>query len=547
MVYLLEKHHYGITDGTYSNLDTAHMDYTGIAKGFFEKKYHVSMAYLETVSYLGNLIKLAEAFFAQLIMSIAGPTLILDRIQQTDEESGNNVREYTFDPPENIEKSVEWPANLIEYNLTADEKNIIDTHLTKALNSPRIHIGKKMITYFDTSSEHYGEVVQAKLPASVTFLSEPDGYTVNCFLLSKNVLAKGGERTVKRAWDLTSGKAYVKKPLLDKLEKDIYIPMNESHFGYRLREVKGKTNNQKIQVLEPLAKGALDSILLDSNTTLSLEDRLKMPSSLLQQLKSLHSLTITPENSNPYPLFHQDISADNILLDRDENQQWSAQLTDFGAAGRISSAICKKFYLPPEYTTFFMQNGIFNSTNMSDVTCNELEKFNRDHAQARDIWSMGLVIFTLLRGKMGLLKYNTLDYAVPFVNSLRYYWHDLFSNARTIRLPNQDDINQEICELTGELLALVDQNDITMRTKIYDLCDVLLNMLRVDPKERETAEHIYHYLNPPRLTSLDHYLYTRESCDKESKRLENLRKESQLQIHVNRPPECKHDRFGFSL
>lgn len=104
---------------------------------------------------------------------------------------------------------------------------------------------------------------------------------------------------------------------------------------------------------------------------------------------------------------HRDIKPDNILMVRTLDGQWTTKLIDFGLSAVL------------------MQGQTANQTVGSIAYLSPEIVANRDHDHQTDMWSMGIVLYTLLTGRMVFvdpdikktmsnIKYRQLNFTQAF-------------------------------------------------------------------------------------------------------------------------------------
>lgn len=147
---------------------------------------------------------------------------------------------------------------------------------------------------------------------------------------------------------------------------------------------------------------------------------------------------------------HLDISRKNILFDIDKKGDYTAYLADFGWSvrctdpykGIISTKVVKYKNTPYEI--------------LQQVSRHEKNKHYNDKS---DVWSLGIVILELLSSS--LLMYDIDDY------------------LKKLQTINEDYISSK--------LKLYNQNKCSKQEELY-LRELLINMLKLDPKERISSK-----------------------------------------------------------
>jgi len=238
-----------------------------------------------------------------------------------------------------------WPANLNDIGVTEETRELIDSLFTHLYS--KIKDGEKVTAEFVKTDEKKRffqiidrstkEVLEEYLvPLSLDIRLDDD----RIFLISKNTIGKGQERTVKAVHDLRTGTPFVKKEINKENEFEIYqlIQSNPStglpqNFHFR------RNGSEKLQVLEERLTGPLFEAL---QKRIFRTDALKLHAvkELAQGLHTLHHFKLESNN----PCFHADLKIENILFDKNGNVQW----TDFGYSGQVEKLVGSLGYQSPE-------------------------------------------------------------------------------------------------------------------------------------------------------------------------------------------------------
>lgn len=303
-----------------------------------------------------------------------------------------------------------WPSDLKKIGLSEQIKYEIDAFLRQVV--PQIAaidqfpaFLKKGDAYYIKKNEEYsinGSILT--MPRTLYFAVDPKTKRLSAILLNiskKNVkqLGKGGQRTVKVCYNLTAGRHVVKKAACSPYEVELLKVLNGTKGFESLSQVRvtkftaGENKGKpKARLITPLYAGSLSN-LLASSPNLEARDIKNLMISYFSGLEKLHSVvgrTSFP-NGKKYQLgyksYHLDISPENLLYTRTSNGI-DGVITDAGTVNDIPHIWSKQHWLSPEKAKQLK----------AERPAEENASFLAKHGQHDDLWNMGLVLTSLLRG-----------------------------------------------------------------------------------------------------------------------------------------------------
>lgn len=250
-----------------------------------------------------------------------------------------------------------------------------------------------------------------ELPIKADFYLEGSVSQRRIIIKTPEKIGSGGERKVMRAFDLLSGEELVSKPFTSNpREKQViqYIHENQLPGFVPFIEVRNNRFYEK------------RCLPLDSYFSASAPLRFKLIHQLLSAVKTLHGLHIslsysfedrysrimTTRNLDKVAVFHADIKPANILVFTDSKNNHNACLSDFGSVCAVASNGYTKFFRSPERTAF-IENEVYKLGEVSRlITTDHIVEHNLTFGQSNDVWSLGLVLLTLLCGGRTLPSYK---------------------------------------------------------------------------------------------------------------------------------------------
>ena len=312
-------------------------------------------------------------------------------------------------PPPPPPSRLKWPSaeGLVELGVTPQQKEVLDKALNECLTQME-KIGKtsfqiikfpdpsktRVIKLFDEADLLIGGYV---IPSTVSIKSLNGRLVV--LLMGKKVIAEGGERKVKVAFDLTNGTPYVKKRISNIMEEKIYQWIQELPNSRGLpRNTITRTIGKKSQILEPRYTESLEQCL-GSEGLKSWDVKKSLILDLLYGLKHFHSITtccslqINGEtfSCESVPNYHGDIKARNALL-RNTNALPEAVWTDFGISSEVFSLNGTPGCQAPERVEIKAKWALDNTV----VSLIDIGNHNYKFGQQGDVWGMALVMLVII-------------------------------------------------------------------------------------------------------------------------------------------------------
>lgn len=305
-----------------------------------------------------------------------------------------------------------WPHDLSVLGLTLDEAKLLDMQIGEAYRAGHVDYSRKKISY---TVGNPPVKVEAQLPITIAFVGE------RCLLFTKKVFMESGERKIRWVYDLKTGERFLKKRVVGHFEETILNLLVASRHRRGLncqliwRNSVSKTGAQKRQMIETLRDGTI-TCLFNTEPFQDLTTRCKLIVDLLEDLRSLHSLscsnlTITSENDltnpivvAPFGVYHSDLKFDNTLVSK-QNDEWRAEICDFGSSAGNPKETTRSFgWTPPEFVRFFSSSQPAQKALDARRKLLDTINLNVRNGQKRDIWSMGLLILSILTGRQNQFK-----------------------------------------------------------------------------------------------------------------------------------------------
>jgi hypothetical protein len=470
-----------------------------------ERITHLVLAILEAIPILGQIISLIER------------KLILSRKQPIQKRPPLVPCVPPFETVE-VQESPEdirriWPKDLQRLGITEEQRIKVDEHLREAFKvvykGGKIDFAKKFIQYTDGIN-----VVNAILPFSLSITKEnKEGGGFRVFLLPKTVFAQGGERKIRWAYDLTGGNYLLRKKIAGIFEEKILNYMQP------LRAARGiqspviwlnsmdKQYKPKKQMIEPVRDGTI-AALFKKAPLADFSTKRDLIVDLLSDLQELHKGQVTgvsikddrfafrgrqPKELN-YHLFHADIKPENVLVHSKEGK-WRAELIDFGlCAANPTAYVISIGYTPPEFIRFYSKArpfGIYHAGQFEDPF--EIADFNIQHGQGRDVWSIGLVILSLLAERQQEVLFENVfermrkKANIPPLPCLgKILSGEIFNKYDEVDILKltQEELDADL-DLLEKEIAKKHPHDREEVTKIFRMLKD--KMLRIDPKERKSV------------------------------------------------------------
>lgn len=231
---------------------------------------------------------------------------------------------------------------------------------------------------------------------------------------------------------------------------------------------------------------------------------------LLDDLHTLHNIRMKgvsftsvggPQlNVGDYSAFHLDIKNENTLVNG-----LRTELSDFGCSAANATVFVESIgYTSPEYVQFYKTVRPFGIQIPRPLeNAMEIIQFNIEYGLGRDIWSLGLVILSVLVGREERARWinrfkgkNMQAFIAPLSclkKCLENDWAHGYQEENILNLKQEtldkeiDSLNQEVIRMHPEDKALVDQH-----------FQLVKHMLKIDPKERSNIRELLNLLQTGR-------------------------------------------------
>ncbi len=347
-----------------------------------------------------------------------------------------------------------------------------------------------------------GSIQRIPVPYTLYF-AEKDGRWADIFLITKKVIGKGSERRVRVVHSLFENKGYATKKVVSE-EASILTYFQEHPFrGIVTPECFRSIRAGKQHVVEPLYAGSLHD-LLSQPSLVTPEGKLNMMRDLVEGLNFLHAIplkemtfeftrNLTFQKGQSFvstktyqvPAVHTDIKPGNILV-RFEEGKWRAALTDFSGVWDPAAVGGTVGYRPPEIVKF--------ANELKEIRVRsggqEVLDHNTLHGRASDVWSMGLVLVSILKGESLEKQISPLPCIHDSIFPEAQKRHGVTVHTEYV---NQVDtailtLSQEQVDQDLEALKLTLRLD-PFLARLVD--EVIKPMLRIKPSERITAQQVF--------------------------------------------------------
>lgn len=321
------------------------------------------------------------------------------------------------------------------------------------------------------------------LPLKVDFFLEGAIRRRRIIIKTNEVLGRGGERKVLRAYDVLSGQELVSKPFVSPIEKLIVQTFYEHNLAGLTPYCAGNEKRFYETRCQPLLNYLIEP----------LEARLKMARQLILALDSLHDIVLEqhcitdPEGKeveiDRLPCYHADIKFPNILVFQNDQSELVAVLSDLGGSSNVAELCYTPFFRSPELTRF-AEEKFYPLANMDPLLqFGETLEHNLRFGQSSDVWSLGLVLVALLTGKtLENVPETFRDVGVPALDCFRDHLKRPWTGDRLpidhwlVKL-NQEDIDSSLDKLGSAC---------TFSSDAKKIWNCIKKMLKVNPEERVT-------------------------------------------------------------
>lgn len=219
---------------------------------------------------------------------------------------------------------------------------------------------------------------------------------------------------------------------------------------------------------------------LTTNYKLNLDSLLALQNTIkIFHLNDFSSSSLSWREGKSRPLFHGDISLNNIVCDFDAQGNVSYKLIDY-EGGRIKNLSWTKGWCPPEYIAYCLKQGLFAERSISE--------FNEMFGQKKDAWSLALVIGSILRGYTDKTWCEAGLPAFSFITK-RIVINDGKLDEKKLLTLTQKEIDDEIAEIKNSINEDVVPDE-GLRKILLACWEVINGWLTVDPQKRPTVAEL---------------------------------------------------------
>ena len=354
-------------------------------------------------------------------------------------------------------------------------------------NGKRIHKRRTYKLFVKSDDGRVRRLMRFNSPKSLTFLAD------QAFVMTNQVIAKGGFSTVKLVYSLLEDQYYVKKPLdpSDMMSVNLLEHLC-GKTGFFTRYYLRVPEQEKPQLIQPKFAFNLREVIEGNKLTLS--KRVGVLKDLLEGLVALHNCSTTVNdkegNSVKLRMSHCDIKPRNILLRPKSDFGVETVFIDISFGQAINEGAHTINYCPPEK--------IFSG---GDIGKNEIIAFYNDYGQAGDMWSFGMTILTFLLGSITTTTTNAAGEVVDRESGLfdSLFAKHLFpkgENSHPSKDLKQEDVTGFIDGyadfIQGKINALPSSEE---GKEVATLWNQARKMMSVVPVYRPTAAEVLNALN----------------------------------------------------
>lgn len=266
------------------------------------------------------------------------------------------------------------------------------------------------------------------------------------------IAGKGGQRLIKFAYDLTKGCKVVRKRILPQEMEAIDC----------LRGIPGIAKTEAVfegkVLFEKYYSGTLKN-LIESGRILNSAEVVQISRDLMTALSEIHHR----KTRDGRPAFHSDIKLDNLFYRPSKKRGIQVVIGDLGFANSDGGVCGTCSWFSPEYAREMLER---EQEKKFD------QQFNRRYGQALDLWSLGLVMASLLiqdrKGRLSCLRFSA----------------NRQKTLQKILKVDQMRIDQEIA------VRQYQEKD----ERLKALWNVVGGLLKVDPHQRMKAENALQHL-----------------------------------------------------
>lgn len=406
---------------------------------------------------------------------------------------------------------LKWPADLKEIALTENEKKAFEDAFLQVLP---LAFGEdsddyNLICHKDKiNGKSQRKLILFNGQSKTKEFDIPISFTVNIndkkrlshiTLWTKSVIGSGGERKVKKCYNLMTGEYLARKKIITKVEELILKNFRDHRTPgiepiqsiHRAAKQRGFKNDHFI---EPIFEGNLVDLLGQITPS---KDVFSVLNQLATGLSALHAFTpveietkqtathVITTTTTYDKVFHWDIKPENILLRKQSPStgDWEAFLADFGVANRLFPGNGTVYYLSPEDVELKSSLPQLNNPE-------EIKKKGLAYSQKKDIWALGLVFIRLVTKRCYTVTLN--DVHTP---PTQHFCHYLASIVKVVFKDNKVDWNRLPELKQADLDADIATLKIEFPEYAYLWDNLIIKMLQVDPEKRISSQQMVEILS----------------------------------------------------
>lgn len=364
-----------------------------------------------------------------------------------------------------------WPKNIELTKLTELGKKLTEAYFESYLNNP--------------------QSTNLPLPLPVQEALNSSNGEKMYILLTKSPIGKGGERTPTLAYNLSCGRFWVKKPMSSPLEGLIskHFMINSPKGISKICHILPQNNQNTAELFEEYYDCPLTSII-GTKALENFPQRFSLFRDLLRGLHHIHGISLNSisfgsNKIDKLNVYHSDLDPSNIFVKKPPQKPlWKGVIGDFGSSCLASGIAFKIGLIPPEYVDFKIKYyDLVKEKFKENILPEDTIKFNLQFGQKKDIWSMGLILVSILYGTTS----EKVNIAIPPMPSLesKLNQEKNFNGHRDDKIKDltQDEIDKDLKNLF-ESSYIPDEYNKRVE-KCYHL---IREMLQVDPNKRISAQ-----------------------------------------------------------
>lgn len=333
-----------------------------------------------------------------------------------------------------------------------------------------------------------------------------DGQLQDIVLLTKYIVAKGGETKVRLCFSLFQGLQFVRKNCFGGLQRQL-LEYFRDHPSDGIVKIKGIRESQsngsvKVQSIEDFWLANLREFITFQKMP-TFENRLSIARDMLSGIAAIHNIEcdqyVRDDGSKvgPFKMFHLDITPSNILLNPSTENPSQGAITDFGCAHPENVGGTAGFKAPEQ---------ILLCHKYKEMTMEEIIAYNLKFGQASDVWSTGLVLSVLLTWAVDPLGGPPLPCIADSLkkaaeNEERLTMQQFASTPlghsmkpgnpltfdKNITLLQQKEIDEDLSKLRAQCISQV-QGSVKKTAAMSKAWDVIGQMVQTDPAKRISSE-----------------------------------------------------------